>query len=465
MISYRPVLVLAASVVATVACGESNPGDVTATGGTTGSGGAAATGGGSSSGGVASTGGGVGSGGLPQGTGGGGPGTGGAPATGGGGPGTGGAPGTGGTTPAGEDGPCDIYNAAGNECVAAYSTVRRLLSTYTGPLYQVRSGSSEYNIGGNVVTNPQQAIAPKNGTTIPYTTSPQAGTLVDIPQTADGFADGAAQVAACTGTTCTIAKIYDQSGRGNDLTVAKGGRPDGGDWAAMDDFESIADAGPITVGGRNVYSLYMEARQGYRQTAAGDGMAVGDEAQGMYMLADGTRAGSACCWDFGNVTPDPTAYAEMNTLLFGIAYWGRGAGNGPWYGADFEAGVWMGGSEPGDPGWGGLNDAANAPANNENPALKVKHALGFLKSGPNPEKYALRMADIATATEVHTAYAGNYPSTKHLDSKGAVVIGVGGDNSNNSWGTFYEGAIVLGYPEDATEQAVLLNIKAVGYTP
>jgi hypothetical protein len=464
MISYRPVLVLAACVVATAACGETPPVNPGGTGGSLGSGGAAA--GGSGSGGVASgTGGAVSTTGGANGTGGAGPATGGGNGTGGAGPATGGMTGTGGTTPAGEEGPCDIYNAAGNECVAAYSTVRRLLSTYTGPLYQVRSGSSEYNIGGNVVTNPGQAIAPKNGTTIPYTTSPQAGVLHDIPQTADGFADAAVQNAACAGTVCTIAKMYDQSGHGNDLTVAKGGRPDGGDWAAMDDFETIADAGPITVGGRNVYSLFMEARQGYRQTAAGDGMAVGDEAQGMYMLADGTRAGTTCCWDFGNVTPDPTAYAEMNTLLFGIAYWGRGAGNGPWYGADFEAGVWMGGSNPGEDGWGGLDDADDADPNENNPALKVKHALGFLKSGPDPEKYALRMADIATATEVHTAYAGLYPSTKHLDSKGAVVIGVGGDNSNNSWGTFYEGAVVKGYPEDATEQAVLVNIKAVGYTP
>ncbi len=153
----------------------------------------------------------------------------------------------------------------------------------------------------------------------------------------------------------------------------------------------------------------------------------------------------------------------MNTLFFGQAYWGRGAGNGPWFGADFEAGVWMGGSKPGDPGWGGLDDAKNAPANSNNPSMRVKFALGFLKTGKGPERYALRMADIATATAVTTAYAGNYPSTKHLASKGAVVLGVGGDNSNNSWSTFYEGAITQGYPTDASEDAVFQNLKALGY--
>lgn len=55
---------------------------------------------------------------------------------------------TGGTTPLPPGpGPCDVYRDAGQPCVAAYSTVRRLSSTYTGPLYQVRSGSSEQNTG------------------------------------------------------------------------------------------------------------------------------------------------------------------------------------------------------------------------------------------------------------------------------------------------------------------------------
>ena len=37
------------------------------------------------------------------------------------------------------------------------------------------------------------------------------------------------------------------------------------------------------------------------------------------------------------------------------------------------------------------------------------------------------------------------------------------DNSNNSWGTFFEGAIVAGWPSDDTEQAIMQNLKAVGY--
>jgi hypothetical protein len=202
----------------------------------------------------------------------------------------------------------------------------------------------------------------------------------------------------------------------------------------------------------------MDARQGYRLPGIGNGMARGNEPQAIYMLADGTHSGVACCWDFGNVVPDPAGQWQfMNTLFLGVAYWGAGSGSGPWFMADFEAGVWAGGSNPGEPGWGSLHDDP-APPNDQNPSMRVPFALGFIKTA---QDYALRMADIETATQLTTAYEG--PMPKAMDNQGGIVLGVGGDNSNNSWGTFFEGAIVLGYPSDETELAVMQNIQAAGY--
>jgi hypothetical protein len=43
------------------------------------------------------------------------------------------------------------------------------------------------------------------------------------------------------------------------------------------------------------------------------------------------------------------------------------AGGSKRLGADFEAGVWMGGSEPGDPGWG--ERGTSAPSNTNNPSM------------------------------------------------------------------------------------------------
>ena len=332
------------------------------------------------------------------------------------------------------EGPCDIFAEDGAPCVGAYSTVRRLLAAYDGPLYQVRSGSSEMNTG-------------------------TGGQTHDIGQNANGFADAAAQDAVCANTICTVSLLYDQSGRGNDLPVAKAGLSAGGDRADEDDWETVADEEEWMVGGNRVYPLYMRQYQGYRMTRAGAGVPLNEDAQGIYMLADGSRVGSACCWDFGNVSINPKEYHTMNTLFFGTAFWGRGEGDGPWFMADYEAGVWAGGSNPGDPGWGDLNStAAQRPPNPNNPSLEVPFALGFLKT--NPDDYSLRMASLEAA-ELTTAYQGELP--KPMDNQGAIVLGVGGDNSNNSFSTFFEGAVVAGFPSDEAEDAVMQNVKAAGY--
>jgi len=332
--------------------------------------------------------------------------------------------------------PCDIYAAANTPCVAAYSMVRSLSKSYTGPLYQVRSGSSATNMG-------------------------TGGSVKDIGQTADGFADTATQDTFCTGTTCTVSKLYDHSGNGNAIGRAPAGKAGNGDRSGNDCYESSATKGAVTVGGHKVYSLYLDKFEGYRVAVGvnGKNMPVGKVPQGIYELVDGTRFGTACCWDFGNVTNDPTKYADMNTLFFGQAYWGKGNGSAPWFMVDFEAGVWAGGSKIGDPGWGGLNDAH--PVNTANPSMKgVAFAMGLHKS--DASKWTLRMADLQTATDLATAYDGALP--KSISNSGGIVLGVGGDNSNNSWGTFYEGAIVSGFPTAATDLAIMKNLKAAGYT-
>lgn len=450
----RPALAVFASVLASAACSGTetpNPGNTAGSAGTAGnpSGGSGVAGG--TTAGTGTGGGAAGTGttaGTNSGGTGGGGGTAGSATAGSGGAGGGG--GSGGLS-SNTEGPCDIYMKGGTPCVAAYSTTRRLLSTYTGPLYQVRSGSNAMNNTGT------------------------GGMTHDIPQTADGFADIAAQATACANTICTVSKLYDQSGKGNDIIRAIKGRAGNGDCTHLDNYETIIGRtdtnDKIKVGGHDVHSLYMEKCQGYRQTVVGNGMPVDDDPQGIYMVADGTRTGDACCWDFGNVTRDPTQYHVMNTLFFGTAFWGKGSDvkspgaefDGPWFGADIEAGVWMGGSEEGDPGWGDLETAKNAPRNPQNPSMWVKYALGFLKTGHTPDRYALRMADVQTAAMVTTAYAGAYPEGRNFGAQGSVVLGVGGDNSNNSWSTFYEGAIVAGFPTDETENAILQNLKAVGY--
>ena len=47
--------------------------------------------------------------------------------------------------------------------------------------------------------------------------------------------------------------------------------------------------------------------------------------------------------------------------------------------------------------------------------------------------------------------------------QGAIILGIGGDNSAGAVGTFYEGAMLRGYTSDATDDAMQANIVAAGY--
>jgi hypothetical protein len=81
--------------------------------------------------------------------------------------------------------------------------------------------------------------------------------------------------------------------------------------------------------------------------------------------------------------------------------------------------------------------------------------------------FALKGAD-ATTGNLSTFYSGNVPSGYNPAKKqGSIVLGSGGDccysNNTASQGTFYEGAIVAGYPTDATDSAIQANIVSAGY--
>jgi hypothetical protein len=63
-------------------------------------------------------------------------------------------------------------------------------------------------------------------------------------------------------------------------------------------------------------------------------------------------------------------------------------------------------------------------------------------------------------------FDGPRPNGYHpMKKEGAILLGIGGDNSVSGAGTFYEGVMTSGYPTDATENAVQANITAAGYAP
>ncbi|HEY5960788.1 MAG TPA: arabinofuranosidase catalytic domain-containing protein, partial [Polyangiaceae bacterium] len=50
-----------------------------------------------------------------------------------------------------------------------------------------------------------------------------------------------------------------------------------------------------------------------------------------------------------------------------------------------------------------------------------------------------------------------------MKKQGAIILGIGGDNSNGGTGTFFEGCITTGYATSATDDAIQANIVAAGY--
>ena len=50
-----------------------------------------------------------------------------------------------------------------------------------------------------------------------------------------------------------------------------------------------------------------------------------------------------------------------------------------------------------------------------------------------------------------------------MKKQGSIILGIGGDNSDNGIGTFYEGVMVRGFTSDATDDAVQKDIIAAGY--
>src|ERR1700749_4586908 len=57
------------------------------------------------------------------------------------------------------------------------------------------------------------------------------------------------------------------------------------------------------------------------------------------------------------------------------------------------------------------------------------------------------------------------PTYDPMRKQGAILLGNGGDNSDGSQGTFYEGALTAAgtFPSDATDQLVQANLVAARY--
>ncbi|MGC8550253.1 MAG: arabinofuranosidase catalytic domain-containing protein [Acidobacteriaceae bacterium] len=324
-------------------------------------------------------------------------------------------------------GPCDIYAAAGDPCVAAHSTTRALYAGYDGPLYQVTRASDgkTLNIG---VVEPHGADA-------------------------GGYADAAAQDAFCRNTVCWITRIYDQSPKHNDLTQAPRGGWSGPALGGMDNVP-VATMAPVMVMGHKVYGVFIAPGMGMRNDDP-KGTAVDDQAEGQYWLVNGQHFNAGCCFDYGNAEIDSRDddAGTMEATYFGDAPW--------WYGGHLP-GPWV------------MTDQENNLVGCVNPdgsklCVKLPNVYWrFVTATANGEPHHWEsMGGDAQQGRLRVMFSGPRVNEQYdpMRKQGAILLGNGGDNSNGSQGTFYEGAMTAAgtFPTEATEQKVQANIVAAGY--
>ena len=328
------------------------------------------------------------------------------------------------------EGPCDIYAAAGDPCVAAHSTTRALYAAYNGPLYQIVRQSDGKTLDIGVVQSVASPI-------------PDAG----------GYADAAAQDKFCANTYCWISIIYDQSPKHNDLTQAPRG---GFSGPAMGGFNNlpVADMAPITVMGHKVYGVFIAPGMGLRQDDA-KGTAVDDQAEGQYWVINGLHFNSGCCFDYGNAEIDSRDddNGTMETTYYGNATpWYNGSGHGPWIMTDQENNL-VGCVNP-----DGSKGCANLST------ITWRFVTAMAKGEPH---HWTTMGGDAQHGALSVMFDGPRVNSTYdpMRKQGAILLGNGGDNSNGSQGTFYEGAMTAAntFPAEATDQLVQANVVAAGY--
>jgi non-reducing end alpha-L-arabinofuranosidase len=311
-----------------------------------------------------------------------------------------------------EKGVCDIFAGGNTPCVAAHSTVRALYAEYDGNLYQVTRASDK--------------------------TTKDIGVL-----SAGSFADSAVQDAFCSGTTCLISIIYDQSGKNNHL---RQGTP--GQHGPTPDNEADAAALKLKLSGHSVYGVHLPVGYGYRVDKT-TGVATADQPETEYMVTSGTFFNGSCCFDYGNAETDNHAdgAGTMEAVYFGnYTHQGKGAGAGPWVMADMENGVYAGPSFAANP----MDTPLVSP---------YVTAMVIGRSG----SFALRGGDAQNGL-LKTMYDGARPKGYDpMKKQGAIVLGVGGDNTPDAQGNFFEGVLTSGAASTATTDAIQANIVAAGY--
>jgi hypothetical protein len=95
------------------------------------------------------------------------------------------------------------------------------------------------------------------------------------------------------------------------------------------------------------------------------------------------------------------------------------------------------------------------------PLKPVDFLAAFVKG--TATQLTIKAADASIPNSLRTLYAGQRPKGWESKKQGAIVLGVGGDNSPWGAGTFFEGVMAKGFSSSAVDAAVMANILHAGF--
>jgi hypothetical protein len=349
-----------------------------------------------------------------------------------------GAGGAGGSTPVADGLPGDVAKAAGTPFVAAHAMTRTLFAAYTGPLFKALRDSDKEE--------------------------------KDIGIASTGLVDMAALSSFCSGTTCKVTTLYDQSGNGNDLwrgDVATNAPMDNGEAPKLCDllaieYMSLSDGSklPIAV---ETGSMWKSKAQCLRNRDKTKNMPTGATPQTTYAIFHAKYLNNNCCFNYGNTGKriHYTGPGTLSALNFSkIEFWSKGTGSGPWVMVDWEQGVYAGNTAKCGSGAAPTADCTTT-GENPNPSITFDVVTTLFKHD-GTKHWAMKAGNakagsLAVSADLPTLPKGYSP----LKQEGGLGIGEGGAGDTNGTGGFSEGAVMAAETTDAVDNAIQKSIVNV----
>jgi hypothetical protein len=324
---------------------------------------------------------------------------------------------------------------------------RAMFASYTGPLFKAQRASDKQEKDIGIVT-------------------------------ATGLVDLAALSTFCSGTTCKVATLYDQSGNGNDMwkgDTSANAPMDGGEapklcqlldieYWQMSDGTKI----PIALGrGWGAGEEWTRTSQCLRNRDKTKNMPTGASPQTTYGIFHGKYVNPGCCFNYGNTGKKIhyTGPGTLSALNFSkVSYWSKGTGNGPWVVVDWETGVYAGNIAKCNSGAAAGTTAYGCTATGENPNPTVtydivtalfKHDGTAHWQGKNGNA---KSGTLAVSFDLPTLPKGGYSPLKQ---EGGLGLGEGGAGDAGGSGGFSEGAVMAGETSNATDDAIQKSIVSV----